>query len=40
MNNHNHVYAAVSYIKNNPVRAKIVENAIDYQWSSAKSHVL
>jgi putative transposase len=36
----NHVYAAVSYIENNPVRARIVKNAVEYNWSSAKSHVL
>ena len=26
------------YVERNPVRAKIVEKATDYHWSSAKSH--
>jgi putative transposase len=34
-----HVYNAVRYIERNPVRAKIVEYAEDYYWSSARSHV-
>lgn len=36
----NHLYAAMRYIERNPVRAKIVENAMDYPWSSAKAHIL
>ena len=33
-----HLYAAVRYVENNPVRAKIVEKPQDYKWSSARSH--
>lgn len=35
-----HSYAAMRYIERNPVRAKIVKNAWDYPWSSARAHVL
>ena len=35
-----HLYAAVRYVENNPVTAKIVKEAHDYQWSSARAHVL
>ncbi len=38
--NQTHLYAAMRYIERNPVRAKIVENAWEYPWSSANSHVL
>lgn len=34
-----HLYAAMRYIERNPVRAKIVKNAWDYPWSSARVHV-
>ena len=34
-----HVYAAVKYVENNPVRVKIVKKAEEYSWSSAKEHV-
>ncbi len=34
-----HAYAAMRYIERNPVRAKIVKNAWDYSWSSAKNHI-
>jgi putative transposase len=34
-----HLYSAMRYIEKNPVRAKIVNNAWDYPWSSAKAHV-
>ena len=34
----NHLYAAVRYVERNPVRAKIVKNALDYPWSSARAH--
>jgi putative transposase len=34
-----HVYAAVRYIENNPVRANLVDRAYDYPWSSARYHV-
>ena len=33
-----YLYAAVRYVENNPVRAKIVKHAWDYQWSSAAYH--
>jgi len=36
---HPHVIASVRYIERNPVRAKIVEHAEDYLWSSARAHV-
>ena len=34
-----HVYAAVRYVENNPVRAGLVGKAEDYRWSSAREHV-
>lgn len=34
-----HLYAAIRYIENNPVRAKIAERPHEYKWSSAKAHV-
>jgi len=34
-----HVYAAVRYVENNPVRAGIVSMAEDYRWSSAWEHI-
>lgn len=34
-----YLYAAVRYIENNPVSARLVKRAEDYAWSSAKSHV-
>jgi putative transposase len=34
-----HLYAAVRYVENNPVRSKLVAKAEDYGWSSARSHV-
>ena len=34
-----HLYEAVRYVENNPVRAKIVEKAEEWQWSSAKAHL-
>jgi putative transposase len=34
-----HVYAAVRYVENNPVRANLVDRAYDYAWSSARYHV-
>jgi len=34
-----HLYSAVRYAENNPVRANLVENAEDYPWSSAPAHV-
>lgn len=35
-----HLYAAIRYVENNPVTAGIVPKAHDYQWSSARAHVL
>lgn len=34
-----HLMAAVRYVENNPVTAKMVTRADDWPWSSAKSHV-
>lgn len=34
-----HLMAAVRYVENNPVAAKMVERAEDYRWSSARSHI-
>ena len=34
-----HLYEAVRYVENNPVRAKIVKKAEEWQWSSAKAHL-
>ena len=34
-----HLMAAVRYVENNPVAARMVERAEDYRWSSARSHV-
>lgn len=35
-----HLYRAVRYVENNPVRAGIVKTAEKYPWSSAPAHVL
>lgn len=35
-----YLYRAVRYVENNPVRARLVRNAEDYRWSSARAHVL
>jgi putative transposase len=34
-----HLYAAVRYVENNPVRIGLVDSAEQYRWSSAKAHV-
>lgn len=34
-----HIYKAIRYVENNPVRANLVRYAQDYPWSSAKAHV-
>jgi len=34
-----HLRAAVRYIENNPVRAKLVDGASQWNWSSAKEHL-
>jgi len=36
----NHLYATVQYVENNPVRAKLVKTAWNWNWSSAKEHAL
>ena len=33
-----YLYAAVRYIELNPVRAGIVDNPLEYEWSSARAH--
>ena len=35
-----YLFAAVRYVERNPVRAKIVQKAEDYPWSSARPHNL
>jgi putative transposase len=35
-----HLMAAIRYVENNPVKAGLVENAIDWKWSSARTHAL
>ena len=34
-----HLYAAVRYVENNPVRAGLVKKAEDWEWSSARYHL-
>jgi len=34
-----HVYGAVRYVENNPVRSGLVKHAEDYRWSSARNHI-
>ncbi|HPR65218.1 MAG TPA: transposase [Thermoanaerobaculia bacterium] len=34
-----HLFRAMAYIETNPIRAKLVPKAMDYPWSSARSHV-
>jgi len=34
-----HLYRAIRYVENNPVRAKIVKQPWDYEYSSAKDHL-
>lgn len=34
-----HLIAAARYVEQNPVRAKMVRNPWDYQWSSARFHM-
>jgi putative transposase len=34
-----HMYAAVRYVENNPVRAGLVKRADEYRWSSAGAHI-
>jgi len=34
-----HLFAAVRYVENNPVRAGLVQEPEEYPWSSAKGHV-
>ncbi len=35
-----HLWHAVRYVERNPVRARIVDRAEDYPWSSAATHVM
>ena len=35
-----HTLAAARYIERNPVRAGLVESAAEYEWSSARAHLL
>jgi len=35
-----HLFRALRYVENNPVRAGLVKRAEDYPWSSAPAHVL
>ena len=35
-----YLWAVMRYIEQNPVRAKLIKRAEDYQWSSARAHVL
>ncbi len=34
-----YLYAAIRYVERNPVRARIVNKAEEYEWSSARNHV-
>ena len=34
-----HLYAAIRYVETNPVRAKLVKDPADWEWSSAKLHI-
>jgi putative transposase len=34
-----HLYAAIRYIENNPVRAKLAKTGEDWDWSSARYHL-
>jgi putative transposase len=34
-----YLYAALCYVERNPVRARLVQKAEDYRWSSAGAHV-
>jgi len=34
-----YLFAAIRYIENNPVRARIVNEAADWKWSSARAHL-
>jgi hypothetical protein len=35
-----YLWAVIRYIEQNPVRAKLIKKAEDYQWSSARAHIL
>ena len=35
-----YLYSAIRYVERNPVRAKMVSKAEDYEWSSARLHVI
>ena len=36
---HEHLYAAVRYVERNPVRAKLVKKAWEWEWSSSAFHI-
>ncbi len=36
---HRYVYSAIRYVERNPVRARIVKEAEEYPWSSARAHI-
>jgi len=35
-----YLWAVIRYIELNPVRATLAKKAADYQWSSARAHIL
>lgn len=35
-----HLYAAIKYVENNPVRAMLVDSPEKYQWSSTVGHIM
>ena len=35
-----HLHAAVRYVENNPLRAAMATDAKEYQWSSARGHMI
>ncbi len=40
MDKEEYLWAVARYIENNPVRAKIVEKAESWKWSSARAHII
>ena len=34
-----HLYSVIRYVENNPVRANLVKNPEEWEWSSAKAHL-
>ncbi len=35
----NHLFAAIRYVENNPVRAGVVDRPDEYRWSSVRGHI-